>query len=478
MLRALLYLIALAIGFVLVALVANRPGAVTLQWFGYRVETYAWVIVLAVALATLVLASLWRLLRWVLRSPSQIGRRRGESRRAKAYRALTQGLVAVAAGDPAEARRQAKIARGLLNDPPLTLLLEAQAAQLGGDEQAARRYFDAMLQRPETSFLGLRGLLMQALKSGSNDEALKLARQAAGERPDTGWAVSTMLALELKTGDWFAAGTTLRRVEKLRAIESPAAKRIRAVLLAEQARVASDPDSAIDLLRDAIKLAPELVPARVLLARQLGRVGRAREAGRLIEHGWAITPHPDLAAVLGELEPSEDQLARVRRFERLTATSPGHLESQLALAEANLAAGLWGAARNALDKARDAVGIGVVVPARIARLMARLEDSEGGDAGAARRWLIAAAEAPGDTAWICDRCGAATAAWAGRCGHCHEFDSLIWRAPVRQLAAGDGLPAVAAAPPERALPAPAVAIVRAVGGSATVAPIDAARRVN
>jgi hypothetical protein len=43
-------------------------------------------------------------------------------------------MVAVAAGDAAEAGRQAKRADALLGDPPLTMLLSAQAAQLNGDD--------------------------------------------------------------------------------------------------------------------------------------------------------------------------------------------------------------------------------------------------------------------------------------------------------------------------------------------------------
>jgi HemY protein len=480
MLRAIYYFAVLAIGFAVVALIANRPGAVTLQWFGYRIETYAWVIVLGVAMATLLLATLWRLLRWLLRSPGEVGRRRAERRRGKAYRALTQGLVAVAAGDAGEARRQAKIARGLLNDPPLTLLLEAQAAQLSGDEQAARRYFDAMMQRPETAFLGLRGLLMQSLRARDNAQALKLARQAAAERPDAGWAVSTLLELELKDGDWVAATETLKRAEKLRAIEPAAAKRRRAVLLAEQARVASDPESAIDLLRDAVKLAPDLVPARAMLARHLGDIGRIREAGRLIEQGWALTPHPDLAAAHLSTVASEEPLARVRRTEHLAATNPQHFESYLVLAEANLAAVLWGAARTALEKARDSLSVGESLPPRLARLMARLEESEDGEAGEARRWLLAAAELPGDVAWICERCGTQASSWSGRCRHCHEFDSLGWRTPMRD--AGDARPMLASGSPVPmsgpSLPSPNRDVPRSDQAAASVAPIDAARSVN
>src|SRR5262249_61185438 len=112
----------------------------------------------------IVLWSLWRLL---TRSPRQFALARADNRRRKAYRALTQGMVAVAAGDAGEARRQAKLAGTLLNDPPLTLLLAAQAAQLEGDERAAEKYFRAQPDRPEDAFLGPRGPPMPSRQGGN-----------------------------------------------------------------------------------------------------------------------------------------------------------------------------------------------------------------------------------------------------------------------------------------------------------------------
>jgi HemY protein len=371
------------------------------------------------------------------------------------------------------------------------LLLAAQAAQLGGDERAAENYFRAMLKRPETSFLGLRGLLMQSLKTGNEKQALKLARQAVTERPNTGWAVETLLELELKSGDWNAAEATLRRAQKLKVIEPAAAKRLRAVLLTERARTGNDVDGAIGLLREALKLAPELVPARALLAANLGRAGRGREAGRVIEQGWGTTPHAELAAVYGTIDPAEEPLARARRFERLAGLNPGHPESRIALAAANLAAALTGPARAELERLIAQIGDGAPVPQRIARLMARLEEAEG-DAGAARQWLLAAAEGAPDPAWTCEKCGTVAATWSARCSHCHAFDSLAWRAPVRPelpliglarpgaaaatTSTGTTLPAVIGLPEAPPLPAPAAGA--AERGEAPIAPVDAARRVN
>src|SRR5262245_60358940 len=206
-------------------LIAKRPGDVSMVWLGYRVDVPMWLVLAALVAVAVIAALLWQFARFILRSPGKLGQARRDRRRRKAYRALTQGMVAVAAGDAVAAQRQAKLAGNLLNDPPLTLPLEAQAAQLGGDEKAATRYFHAMLDHPEASFHGLRGLLMQALKVGNDSDALRLARQAVTERPRTAWAVSTLLDLELRSGDWPQAEATLKRAEKLKVIESSDARR-------------------------------------------------------------------------------------------------------------------------------------------------------------------------------------------------------------------------------------------------------------
>ena len=469
----------------------KRPGDVSVVWLGHEIQMPIWFVLVALIVAMVAVVILWQVARLIFRSPRQFVRARQDRRRRKAYRALTQGMVAVAAGDAGEAQRQAKLAGNLLNDPPLTLLLEAQAAQLGGDEKAATRYFRAMLDHPEAAFLGLRGLLMQALKTGNDAAALGYARQAVTARPKAAWAASTLLDLELRSAAWLEAEATLKRAEKLKVIDAAAARRIHAVLLTEQARGRADLDAAIAGLREAVKLAPDLVPARTLLATTLTRAGRGREAARLIEHGWTALPHAELAAAYAQIDPAEDALARARRFERLAGFNSAHLESRIALAGANLAAGLWGPARAELEKALADVGGEAAASQRLARLMAHLEEGEGTDPAAARRWLIAAAAAPADPAWTCDKCGTIAPAWTARCGHCHQFDSLIWRATPRPaaLALDGGLPVAPAlaAPAAAGSPAPTAsepaeatppASTAAPTPAAAPAPVDAARLVN
>src|SRR5262245_38323727 len=148
LLRTLVWFVLLAVAMTVAVWLMQRPGLVTIQWQGWRLDTSVGVLFLVVALLCALAAGLYTLWRWLRGAPSTVFDIWGESRRRKGYRALTQGMVAVAAGDGAEAQRCARLAEKLLEEPPLTRLLSAQAAQLAGDREAAQRYFAAMLDDP------------------------------------------------------------------------------------------------------------------------------------------------------------------------------------------------------------------------------------------------------------------------------------------------------------------------------------------
>jgi HemY protein len=217
------------------------------------------------------------------------------------------------------------------------MLLSAQAAQLSGDEAAARRYFTAMLDNQETRFLGLRGLLTQALREGAHERALELAREAHGMRPSTPWVLQSLFDLTERGGDLEAAESALRESLRAKALPKAEADRKRAVVLLERAQVGH--------AREAHKLAPELIPASALLAElQLGG-GAARKAAKTIEEAWARAPHPELARLYLMARPSDDSLERLKTLGKLVARNPGHAESHLARGRAALEARLWGEAR-------------------------------------------------------------------------------------------------------------------------------------
>ena len=196
----------------------------------HRIDTSISVLFGSVVVIAVLAAFLYRIFLAVRRAPRTFKKYLAEQRRKKGYVALTRGMVAVAAGDAEEARRQVKRADGLLGDPALTLLLSAQTAQLSGDTQAAKKFFTAMLDRPETEFLGVRGQLTQAMKSGDRGEALRLAHRANNLKPKSEWVASNLFDLQVRERHWGDALNTLAASVKNRLVKEGEARRHRAAL--------------------------------------------------------------------------------------------------------------------------------------------------------------------------------------------------------------------------------------------------------
>ncbi|NQU60430.1 MAG: heme biosynthesis protein HemY [Rhodospirillales bacterium] len=431
MIRAIFYFAILA-GLVWGAVVlTDHPGTVSLEWAGYRIDTTFAFLIGVVALVAGLAAVIYRFWLFIRRSPGQIKWAWQAKRRQRGYQALTRGMVAVAAGDAGEAQRQAKRADGLLEEPPLTMLVSAQAAQMKGDEKAAGAFFKAMMERPETEFLGLRGLLNQAIKRGDNHEALTLARRAYRLQPKSTWVADHMFDLQTRTGKWLDARVTCDDLKRSKLIDGDEARRRKAVLLYQMSLVAQedgDADAALDHLIEANKLAPAFIPAVADLADYWAGVGKHSKAARMIEKTWGPAPHPSLVEPYWNACQSADALERVRASEKLTKTNPDHLESHIALARAYLDALLWGEARKHLEDAID-LTTPTQIPARVCRMMAELEESENEDLAGAREWLMRASEAPHDPVWVCDHCGNATSLWSVVCGKCESFDTFAWGPP-------------------------------------------------
>ncbi len=427
LLRTLLWFVVAAAAMFAAVWLAERPGTVTAEWHGLRLDTSVGVIFIAVVVLVLLSVASWLLYRWIVGAPGALLDGWGESRRRRGYRALTQGLAAVAAGDGAEAQKNARKAEALLSEPALTLLLSAQAAQLTGDRDGARKAFNAMLEDEQMAFLGLRGLIAQALRDGDQGQALAYAERAFKLRPQTPWVVHSLFDMQAQIGRWREAQETLDAGLRRKVVTQEKGRTLKALLLVERSRAAehdgNDAD-ALGLAREAFGLAPERIAVSSRLAEMQIKTGDSRRAMRTLERGWTLAPHPDLAALYLKASGEADPLKRVGIVRKLVAQKPDDLESNLALAQAALDAGLWGEARRYLDAAG-----GTNSPVRVCRLMADVEERAHSDQAKVHEWLARAATAPADKAWRCSACGAHHEAWRSVCESCGAFGTLHWRAP-------------------------------------------------
>jgi len=404
---------------------ADHPGDVAVNWGGWQIETSLSVAGLALIALIVVVALGYRFWLWLVRGPAALADSRNRARERRGYDALTQGLVAVAAGDAGEARKLARQAEALLESPPLTQLLSAQAAQLDGDEVAAVRYFDAMLERPQTEFLALRGLLSQAMRNGQTDKALDYASRAHRARPDAAWASDALFLLQARVGQWSQAQVTLDDATKRKSIDLETSRRRKAITLhaqAMQAEATGDRRKAQKLADQAQGFAPGLVQVAADAARLQAAAGKARRAADIVEACWRQRPHPHLADIYATIWPGDDLARRLNKAHRLDAANPGHEESRIYLAGLLIEALRFEDARAQLAPLNDGDA-----SRRVCRLMAALEEGEAGQGAAARNWLLRLGEAAPDPAWVCTDCGEIHSTWQAHCTSCGALDMLDWR---------------------------------------------------
>ncbi|GGY37347.1 heme biosynthesis protein HemY [Parvularcula lutaonensis] len=369
----------------------DLTGYTVIEINGQRIDVQTGVLAVLTVLAVLFFFFSGAFVSWVSALPGRLRRRSQERRRAKGMTALTRGLEAVAAGDAADAQRFARLADKSLNEPALTRLLTAQAAQLAGDTETAQLSYTAMLEAPETEFLGLRGLYMQALQSGDREKARAYAERAFQLRPGTSWAFESVLNLNIERGAWGDALDTLSLARKHNIADSLEYRRMEGALLTAQAYGAFDAEDHDQALKDALaalKKAPTLTPAAALAAEIEVNAGHRSKAAKILADAWEAEPHPGLAAVLRRIFAHERD-ERVRgRLIKLTERNPDHPESKLLLAQVQLEGGDPAAAQETLEP------LLIGRPnRRVLRTMADITQARYGEA-AATAWRIRAEAAP------------------------------------------------------------------------------------
>ena len=352
-----------------------------------------------------VLALLLATFRFLTGDETAISRYFDRNRERRGYQAVNDGMIALASGEGRLALIKAQRAQKYLDQPELTTLLIAQAAETVGDGLRASEAYKSLLANPDTRFVGIRGLMKQKLAEGDTFTALALAEKAFAMKPRHSETQDILLKLQSESADWTGARETLKA--KLKGVLDESAS-----IAAREAAIAAN------------KASPDLIPAAAMAARSYILGGDKKNAARVLKKAWEAQPHPDLAAAFAEIEPEEEPLARLKRFTAMTSVQAGHEETKLVLAELNIAAESFPSARRALGD------LATTHPTqRTLTIMAAIERGEGSDDAVVRGWLTRALTAPRGPQWCCDNCQAIHAQWAPICTNCSGFDTLSWREP-------------------------------------------------
>lgn len=389
--KALKFFIIAAILVAIAWWIASLPGTLNILAGSLRISTPVPVAILAIIILLVLVLLVARFVRAIRRTPARLAHWRDHRRQTAGDTALQRGLVAIAAGDANGAQRATAKARTLLGDTALVQWVEAEAARLAGQTDAARRGFERLTQSKELKFLGHQGMLRETMQAGQLDDAAKQAAEAEAAWPGGTWPRQQRLALALKQEDYATALTLASTAPE------------RAALAVAAAKQAQTPKQALKFAKLAMKTDASAPIVAATLAQALRKVGKNRAARRLVLKSWKQTPTPLLAE--SWFAPDATKLERAKDAAKLANANPGHVESELLLAQADLNANLPGEARTHAEKAKKL-------------------GNEDGRAAAVLAQLDKQTILPLAPAWRCMGCQTSQDDWSPVCPACGKIGTL------------------------------------------------------
>jgi len=433
-----------------IAWLISLPGTLTLEFLGLRMQPRLGIAAFVLLTAITAIILIWGLLRRVLGAPYYIARRARERRRDAGFAALSDGFIALQAGDATRARSLAREARSNLPSNAAAQLLEARADLALGDMHSAREHYRALISNRKTALAALSGLYDQARQQGRADAALTFAQKALDISPYVPWASEAVFDDLARKGLW-AEALDMVAAEPASTREDKMKKRRRqAVIETARARQAepTDPLAALDHALASLKLQPEFVPAALVAARVYINRGESRKAMSLLRRVWRATSHPDIATLFCNAVPGVSAVERLKRIREIVDAPPQNKSAAVVLARAAIDAYEWQMARDSLS------AYAVSNPSQaICLMMAEIEEGQSDDQGKAREWVNRAVRAPRDPVWTAD--GITAEEWEPVSPVTGKLDAFEWRVPTSAVATRVAEPALTPRLPAKAEPPPA-----------------------
>ena len=421
-------------------LIATASGEAQLDWNGWRLTVPTGFLLLAGVVLVIVAVMFDRLVQFTASIPYRMRQTITARRIRLGRRSLALGMAAATAGDGGETMLHARKSVQYLGHDVMTDLLMAQASALQGDNQSARRYFQALKSNQDTAYFGHVGLMRLAVTDGDEKTALAEGRQAFRLKSDSPSIARAIFVLEAKSGHWHAASQALtvarRHTNTDKALAFDLA-RADAVVAFEASKSPNEKGadttnkSRIALLQRAVRADDGFIPAALDLADcyigagENGQTGQKRKAIALLEKTFTRHPHPRIAQRLMEIWEMTPA-SNLAQLIRLTDKGGGKPEALFIVAHIAYQQSLWAEAeRLAMRIAKDKRD------SRVWRLLADLARHQPSDSK--KPWpdreasLEQAALAQRPPAWVCGNCASHYVDWKAVCDNCQAFAQIRWQ---------------------------------------------------
>ena len=372
-------LIALLLGVGVVALIETDPGYVLVAYGNYTLETSLWVGLLLLALFTLVVYLVVRIVRRLLAGQHSLAGWFSDRKSRQSARLTNRGLINYIEGNWNKARRQLLRGADHSDAPLLNYLMAARASQHIGEQDKVREYLGAAEETDSQA--GIAVELTQAemrLEAQQYEQALATlvrARRNAGRHP---YVLDLMCQAYRGLGDWQALADLVPELRKYKVMPEDALSALEREIqmrLLDASASGEEPGSSLQKHWQSLpaqhKRDSDLLHHYVgLLINAGASAGAEKVILRALKQQW----DPKLVDLYGRVE-GEDPGKQLANAETWLADHPEDADLLRCLGRLATREQLWSQARDYFERSAAARGSAETY-AELGRLLAAMGDAK------------------------------------------------------------------------------------------------------
>ncbi len=423
MIKKIIYLIILSLVVAFfVSWLVDQEGNTVIYWQNWEIEISTNVFIGLLIFSAILIIFLDRTIRMILNWPAWLSHNWKLRRKISGERALSLGMIALAASDFPEAKKQAKKAEKLIGSGVLPDLLSAQASHGSGDRKAALRYFTNLSSNKDTSYFGYIGLMKLFQLQGKYNASVKSAKSALKIKPKSSQASAMLLDYELSRKNWIGCLEHLNILCKYNSNDRTGPKNPKLLashICLQISKSKKETNKEIEWLRKAIEWCPNFIEANIRLSKAEFQRRNFKKSISYLETAIKILPHSDLADELVKITDDNDGQF-VARLSNLAKYSNFKDEGLLLVSEVALNKGIWASASSFLEQVSDSGKTNkyYILQARLAEERNLPEARE--------QAMRKAAIAPRGGGWKCENCGSNLIKWMMECPSCKTMGQVNW----------------------------------------------------
>lgn len=387
MMALLVSLLVLLVGLLLGVAMHQDPGFVLIHWHHYRIESSAWIAVLAIVILFLIIHYTLKLLQAAHQFPERMHYWNATRRLKLSQKQTNIGLCALAEGRWAQAEKALikGVAQG--GNPLMNYLGAARAAQALGANDRCDAHLKKAYETTSNADLAVAMTQVQLqIKSGRLEIALSTLQYLHSAHPKHAGVVRLLQKVYQSRGDWQAIQALLPTIKRLNALDDSQYHVLSIQSEREQLNllVAARDQAALlshwQTLSKAMQQNEELLLAYVASLGALSMVEKANDViEKQLKKSW-------ISSLLNYYKPLTDNAlrAQIKLANVWLKNHPDDVYLLLCLAKLHMAEHVWGSAKVHL------LSLSELSPsAEVYRLLAEVHAALGDDKDALRCYQMA-----------------------------------------------------------------------------------------